>query len=248
MINTVSLCIITYNEEHRIRRTLEYAWPHVDQIVVVDQSSTDNTAMEVARFTARASNSFQGADVKFIKDQHWGYCEPSRKKAHDNSDGEWILVLDADERISDDFAKMMRNIDEQIGPKSKGVKGVRLKRSLWLSGAHHFTGDYQYRYFRRDSVKYLDEIHTEPQPTIGKPDIWYPPFVGIWHEKSWAEQVRDELEYERLIDPKDPHAQKKRDLNVHLRRLEELEMTAEQIDALSVDERKELLGLEDFVD
>lgn len=245
MIDTIALCMVVYNEAHRIADTLDAAWPHVDQAVIVDQSSTDDTQMAIARWISNQARGFTPVDVKVIKDKHWGYCEPSRKKAHDATWADWILVLDADERISDQFAADIRRVNERSVSGSQKTVGVRLKRSLWLSGAHHFTGDHQYRFFQRNAVKYLDEIHTEPQP-LSKADIWSPTYVGIWHEKSWSEQIRDEQAYEGILKDQGASAQKKLDLNVHLKKLDELGMTAEEMDALPVEKRMELLGLKEF--
>lgn len=238
MIESISLCIVTYNEAHRIYETLKYAEPYVDEVVVVDQRSTDQTVKEIERF---ASSSYLPVGIHF--DKHWGFCEPSRKLAHANSIGDWVLVLDADECISDEFAAEMRTIDEIVYEplgQADFYRGVRLKRSLWLAGEHRFTGDYQYRYFHRKAVRYLDEIHTEPQPTIHNDRIYWKDYVGIWHRKSWQEQVRDELAYEKTLEgEKGIGAERKRALNVTIALLREKGITAEQADAMTLEERIE---------
>jgi glycosyltransferase involved in cell wall biosynthesis len=229
MIRNVSLCMVTYNEAHRITETLSAVAPFVDEIVVVDQKSTDDTIGII--YDWYSSNS-RNPSTKVLTDFHWGFCEPSRKLAHKAADGEWILVLDADESISPDFAREMRTLDE------RGFKGARLKLSFWLGGEHRFTGDYQYRYFHRDAVRYLDEIHTEPQPTTKM--IYSPDYVGILHEKSWEEQIRDEEAYEELLEGETGRsADSKRALNVHLALLNKLGITAQEADAMSVEERNE---------
>ena len=63
---------------------------YVDEIVVVDQMSTDGTPEIAERL----------ADV-FIRDVRHGHAEPSRELAASRSSGDWILILDADERMSD---------------------------------------------------------------------------------------------------------------------------------------------------
>lgn len=241
MIPSISLCLVVYNEAHRIYQTLENAYPHVDEIVIVNQSSTDDTVMRIGQFVAdKARGRTPVKPVKVVRDKHWGFCEPSRKVAQQHSTGLWILVLDADERISDEFRDEMRFLDE------RGYRNCRLMRSLWLSGAHHFTGDYQHRFFHRDAVTYLDEIHTDPQPSGVNSDIYAPPYVGIWHEKSWTEQVRDERAYASLITSRDARHQEKLALNVHLKILEEFNMTAEEFDALPPEQRSEMLHLPEF--
>lgn len=243
MIKTVSLCMVTYNEAHRIYETLAYAEPHVDELIIVDQRSTDKTVKEIERFAATTDKL-----VQVIFDKHHGYCEPSRRLAHQNSIGEWVLVLDADERISAEFANDMRTLDdivyEPLG-QAQFYLGCRLKRSLWINGIHSWTGDYQYRYFQRTSVRYLDEIHTEPQPTVHFDRIYWQDYVGILHSKTWTEQVRDEEAYLRILEYSDngiSAARKKNVSYVYKKLLDEAGITAEQADAMTQAER-EAIGI-----
>lgn len=226
MINLVTANFVVYNEAKRIVATLQKVKPHVDRIVVVDQSSTDNTCDLIATHFP---------EVVIGKDKCWGTCEPSRHIAAAlTSSRSWILVLDADECISEEFAREMRHIDE-----SK-YQAVRLKRSLWLAGEHRFTGDYQCRYFKKGAVKFIPELHTEPQP-LPKTKVYYPEYVGIWHEKTWSEQITDELSYENLLsDPSHPNRDAKLQLNVHLKLLREKGLTPEQVDAMTPEEREKL--------
>jgi glycosyltransferase involved in cell wall biosynthesis len=231
MIKSIALNMVTYNEAHRIDETLDLIRPHVDEIVIVDQKSTDATWFNTWHWGVYRNDK----DMHQIEDKHWGYCEPSRKLAAQNTNSDWILVLDADERISEEFAAEMRGLDD------RGFRGVRLKRSLWVGGVHYWTGDYQYRFFQRDAVKFLDEIHTEPQPTVAKNKIYAPEYVGIWHHKTWVEQIRDEASYEQLIKNSDePKVVKDRKLalNVYTQLLNSAGVTAEEADAMSVEERE----------
>jgi glycosyltransferase involved in cell wall biosynthesis len=230
----ISLNMVVYNEGHRIFDTLDNVWPHVDEIVIVDQQSVDDTLRQVWRFV----NKHDCEDnVIVLKDQHWGYCEPSRELAWRHSNGDWILVLDADERLSGEFIANKKYIMENYS-------GCRMMRSFWLGGEHRFTGDCQYRFFKRDKVRFLTELHTEPQPyNITNNEIYSTPWIAIYHEKSWTEQVRDELAYEQLLQ-KLPYSYElkkaKEELNVHLKLLRETnpDLTPEEIDRMSMEERK----------
>lgn len=231
----ISLCTVTYNEAHRISQFLDNAAPHVDEICIADQASTDGTVDAIMEWSYHHPDT----PLAVVHDKHWGYCEPSRKKAHALSTGNFILVLDADERISDEFARVVRAVRSDH-PSTRGKFGYRLKRSLWVGGFHYWTGDYQYRFFERNSVHYLDELHTEPQPTISEGQISAPEFVGIWHEKSWVEQIRDENAYSKLINSKDLRADAKLALNVYSGLLAGAGITAEEADLLSYEELEEL--------
>ena len=88
---TLSVVIITYNEENNIGRTLESVKPLVGdgkgEIIVVDSGSTDRT-VEIAK-------SF-GAKV-FV--EAWKGYAAQKNSAIEKATGDWILSLDADEEL-----------------------------------------------------------------------------------------------------------------------------------------------------
>ena len=197
----VSLNVVTYNEASRIAATLADARPYVADIVVVDQSSDDGTADIAAAF----------AD-SIVSDVHHGFAEASRELAASRARCEWILVLDADERMTDD---LKQHLDALI---AADVDGYRLVRTFYLDGKHEFTGDSHYRLFKKHKVRFLREIHTEPQPVTSNLGAT-PPWPAIYHAKTWHEQIEDELRYERLILESGRSSDWKREklaLNVHL--------------------------------
>jgi glycosyltransferase involved in cell wall biosynthesis len=93
---TVSVVIISYNEEANISRTLESVMPLVadgkGEIIVVDAGSTDRTA-EIARSL--------GAKV-FVEE--WKGYAAQKNSAIEKATGDWILSLDADEQIEQTLA------------------------------------------------------------------------------------------------------------------------------------------------
>jgi glycosyltransferase involved in cell wall biosynthesis len=85
---TVSLCMIARNEEKYIRRCLESVAGVVDEIIVVDTGSTDQTA-EIAAAC--------GANVVHFP---WNDdFSAARNYGIDRATGDYILVLDADEEL-----------------------------------------------------------------------------------------------------------------------------------------------------
>jgi glycosyltransferase involved in cell wall biosynthesis len=88
---TLSVVIITHNEEANIARTLERVKPLVadgkGEIIIVDSGSTDRT-LDIAK-------SF-GAKV-FIEE--WKGYAAQKNSAIDKATGDWILSLDADEEV-----------------------------------------------------------------------------------------------------------------------------------------------------
>jgi glycosyltransferase involved in cell wall biosynthesis len=138
--STLSVAIITLNEEDNLARTLNSV-RFADEIVVVDSGSTDGTA-EVAR-------SF-GAKVFF---EAWKGFALQKNSAIDKCVGTWVLSLDADEELTDELQieiRKMLEADSQIVPQ---VDGYRLRlRHVFLGRWMHYGGyypDLKLRLFRR---------------------------------------------------------------------------------------------------
>jgi glycosyltransferase involved in cell wall biosynthesis len=96
---TLSVVIITHNEEANLGRTLASVKPLVSdgrgEVIVVDSGSTDRT-VEIAK-------SF-GAKV-FVEE--WKGYAAQKNSAIDKATGDWILSLDADEEVDPTLAKLI---------------------------------------------------------------------------------------------------------------------------------------------
>src|SRR5258708_27699383 len=130
----ISLNVIVYNEEARLEECLTDARDHVDEIVVVDQMSTDGTPEIAQRL----------ADV-YVRDVHHGHAEPSRELAASRSAGDWILILDADERMSDLLKSELRGLVEG------DTDGYWIRKVNLLDGAEVSTV-LHYRLVRKSRV------------------------------------------------------------------------------------------------
>lgn len=88
----LSIIILTKNEESRIKACLESAkW--ADEIIICDSGSTDKTLEIAKKYTDKIFN-FDDSDFASI-----------RNKGLENSKGDWVLYLDADERILEPVRK-----------------------------------------------------------------------------------------------------------------------------------------------
>jgi glycosyltransferase involved in cell wall biosynthesis len=108
---TLSVVIITHNEEANIGRTLESVMPLVrdgkGEIIIVDSGSTDRT-IEIAK-------SF-GAKV-FVEE--WKGFAAQKNSAIDKATGDWILSLDADEELDSELAEALtEQSDNKMRPRS----------------------------------------------------------------------------------------------------------------------------------
>lgn len=93
----LSVIVITKNEEERIRSCLESVkW--ADEIIVADNGSEDKTLEIVQNYTDKILR-FNELDFAAL-----------RNKAFENAKGEWILYVDADERVLDDLKKEIESL------------------------------------------------------------------------------------------------------------------------------------------
>src|SRR5918994_7510892 len=93
----ISATIITFNEESNIKAACEsVAW--ADEVVVVDSNSTDRTR-EIA----------EACGARVITNA-WPGFGAQKQFAVDQAKHEWILSLDADERVSDELKQSIQSL------------------------------------------------------------------------------------------------------------------------------------------
>ena len=99
MTRTVSVALITKNEEANLRRTLESVrW--ASEIVIVDSGSIDGTAEVAREFGA-----------KFLVEP-WRGFGAQKNFAIAQCTGEWVLSLDADEEVSPELGQEIQALVE----------------------------------------------------------------------------------------------------------------------------------------
>lgn len=146
----LSAFVVVRNEEKNIANCLGNL-NFCDEIIVVDQQSTDNTVVIAKKYTKKV----------FI-DKCWGHCEPSRLLALKKCKGDWILNIDADESIS---PLLRKEILEVISKDEYDCFYVH--RNLVFMGKvmkHFGANDYILRLHKRNSVNYSPKMHSSPTP------------------------------------------------------------------------------------
>jgi glycosyltransferase involved in cell wall biosynthesis len=162
---TLSIVIITFNEEKNIVRTLASVQPLVadgkGEIIVVDSGSTDRTA-EISR-------SF-GAKV-FVEE--WKGFAAQKNSAINKATGDWILSLDADEELDAPLQialhDLMGSIDRlaALGTPAD-FDGLRIPRrneflGRWIKHGGYWP-DPKLRVFRRGKGKFENRtVHEDIQ-------------------------------------------------------------------------------------
>ncbi len=108
----ISAVIITYNEEKNIARCLQSLYGIVDEIIIIDSYSADNTAAICEAYK-----------VRFFQQKFTGY---GLQKNYGNSMAqyEYILSLDADEALSDELKTLLLEFKKE--PRADYVSMKRL--------------------------------------------------------------------------------------------------------------------------
>ena len=182
----LSLCMIVRDEAFFIEECLEQARPHVDEIVIVDTGSVDGTR-EIAERYADVL-----LDFEWIED-----FSAARNTGLDAATGDWILVLDADERIAaEDYATLrdamhtsefdgfyleQRDYNEVVLRSGRVAVDPDAEHSRGYSG---YTTNRIMRLFRADSgIRYQSSIHEIVDGTL-EPDRRGELPVAIHHYSS----------------------------------------------------------------
>lgn len=140
----ISVVILTFNEESNIRDCLEsVTW--ADEIVIMDSYSTDKTVEYAQIYT------------KVVYQQKWLGYSKQRNLALEKASGEWILVLDADERVS---PQLKENIQKIIS-ESDAYEGYYITRHNYFLGKHlKSSPDSHIRLFKNGAGNYCErEVH-----------------------------------------------------------------------------------------
>ena len=144
---TLSAIVITRNEAHNLHDCLQSMQGLVDEIVVVDSQSTDNTVAIAQQHGA-----------KVTQPPDWPGFGPQKNRALDLATCDWVLSLDADERVTPALAAEI----QQVLQASKTDVAYKLPRLSSYCGQfiHHagWQPDYVLRLFKRGSARFSDDL------------------------------------------------------------------------------------------
>jgi glycosyltransferase involved in cell wall biosynthesis len=149
----ISVCIVSFNEEANIARTLASVQGIADEIIVVDSHSTDQT---VARAKSLGAKVF---------DEDWKGFAVQKNSAIAKATCDWILSLDADEEVSSELAASIQELRkaEQAEPQFDGYFMPRrnLYMGRWIKHGGYYP-DRKLRLVKRSLAKFeLREVHED---------------------------------------------------------------------------------------
>ena len=153
---TLSVCIITLNEEANIARTLESVRAIADEIILVDSGSTDATVAIARRFGAK------------VYIEPWKGFARQKNSSLEKATSEWILSLDADEEVSSELAASITALLKS-GAKPKHSGYTMNRRNMyfgkWIRRSGYYP-DPKLRIIRKGAAQFeLRDVHEDMKMT-----------------------------------------------------------------------------------
>ncbi len=203
MRKTLSVVLAVYNEENNLVACLDSIKDVADEIVVVDGSSKDKTVDIAKKF---------GAKVKVTTNKPIFHI--NKQMAIDMATCDWVLQLDADERVSEELKK---EIKSAISHQPSVVNGYWIPRKNWFLGRFLVKGgqypDYTLRLYKRGKGRLPQkDVHeqAEVEGEIGylKESLLHYPYKSFdeylikWgrYTSLLATQIKDSLKNKSTIE------------------------------------------------
>jgi glycosyltransferase involved in cell wall biosynthesis len=155
-VTKLTVTVITHNERSHIAAALaSVSW--ADEIIVVDSRSTDGT-IEIARQHATR-----------VEERDWAGYGAQKNYAADQAANDWILSIDADERVTPELAAEIRAVMSR-GPVAPGYLMTRVAHYLgrWIRSTDWYP-DYHLRLYDRRAARWSERRVHESVEVDGRP-------------------------------------------------------------------------------
>lgn len=163
MAEKITAVIKTKNEAEQIGDCIESLSGFADDIIIVDDASTDQTVQIAEQF---------GAHI--IRSRHQdGLIDTLDKEGFEAVSSGWILRMDADERMSPTLAETLKQIASRSN--YQGVKFPRCNMMFgdWPKNGGWFKSD-QLRFFKAEAWDRNWQCLPHSHPEVGKPVLTLP--------------------------------------------------------------------------
>ena len=146
----ISVVINAQNVEADLPRALASVKSLADEIVVVDQSSTDKTS-DIAKKAGANVFSHESVD----------YVEKARNFGLSKATKDWILVLDPDEEVPQGLAREIQKIIKNPEADYYRISRKNIVFGKWLRHSRWWP-DYNIRLFKKGTVSWNEVVHAVP--------------------------------------------------------------------------------------
>lgn len=149
-MDKISVVINTYNAEKHLQQVLDSV-KGFDEVLICDMQSTDSTLAIAKQNGCRIVSFPKGNNVS---------AEPARTFAIQSAKNPWVLVVDADELVTEALHLYLYN----------HIKKPHCAKGLYIPRLNQFMSktircaypDYQLRFFVRDGTEWPPYVHTFP--------------------------------------------------------------------------------------
>jgi glycosyltransferase involved in cell wall biosynthesis len=153
----ISVCVLACDEADKIAHALNSAkrFDWCDELLVFDSGSTDDTVAIAESIADR------------VEHHDWVDFTTNRRKLIDAASNDWVLILDADEQISDALGQQIAALPADV---YRGHPVITMPRRNYLLGRHvkAWDPDRVARLIDRKRVIWPERaIHDRPRPTDG---------------------------------------------------------------------------------
>ncbi len=195
---TITVAITTYNEERNVKACIESALILTKDIILIDTESKDQTVQVAEKLGAKVYS------FSYSK-----YVEPSREFSLKKAPGDWIFILDADERMTMELAKEIR---ERLASKEDFSHYSILRKNIfgrkkWLKYGGWWP-DSQIRLIKKNAfVSWSKRIHSTPvvkgqQGQLKQPLLHY--FHGDFETMVSKTTLFENIESDLLLKAEKP--------------------------------------------
>lgn len=196
---SISVCIISYNEESNIKDCLESVrW--ADEIIVVDSGSTDRTR-EIA----------ESIGAKVVHHKWEGYVN-QKNFALSLATKDWVFCLDSDERCTPQLADEIRQAIQ-----NNSVDGFQMKRHTyylhkWINHCGWYP-DYKLRLAKRSKCRW-DGVDPHDKLTVDGVTSKLDGEIHHYTYKNFSHQIRVINTFSDIV--RDEWIKKEKKLNIFL--------------------------------
>lgn len=156
--NVISLCMIVKNEEKNLAGAIESVRNLVSEVIVVDTGSSDKTKAIAESLSAK------------VYDFPWNESfSDARNESIKHATKDWILYLDADERINEKWHytinNLLKNVTDDIGGIALTIESDHLK----LDGStekHRGVYPRLFRNYGYPKIKFKGRVHEQITPSL----------------------------------------------------------------------------------
>jgi glycosyltransferase involved in cell wall biosynthesis len=153
MDNKIAVLILTFNEENNIRPCIESVI-FADEVIIVDSGSTDHTLQIASELGAKVT--YNPMTEGFAGQRNFALLQTK---------AQWVLFLDADERITPELALEIQGIVKDNQPFAYEI----LRKNIVFGQAVSYGGhspDFSLRLYPRTAISWKGLVHEQANVTL----------------------------------------------------------------------------------